>query len=87
MSNLQTHYHFELDFQKVDKHTKGKWLIHSTKNAKTISCKAWKSPVEYPSRESKHDIKESEGNNIQRECPGAETSREVSIYRTRTNVT
>ena len=27
MSNLQTHYHFKLDFQKVDQHTGGKWLI------------------------------------------------------------
>ena len=24
MSNLQTHYHFKLDFQKVEKHTEGK---------------------------------------------------------------
>ena len=31
MSNLQTYYHFELDFQKVDQHTGGKWLIHGTK--------------------------------------------------------
>ena len=31
MCNLQTHYHFKLDFQKVDQHTGGKWLIHSTK--------------------------------------------------------
>ena len=30
--------------------------------ARTISCKAWNSPVEYHSRESKHDIKEAEGN-------------------------
>ena len=26
MSNLQTHYHVKLDFQKVDQHTGGKWL-------------------------------------------------------------
>ena len=32
--NLQTHYHFKLDFQKVDQHTGGKWLIHSTKHHK-----------------------------------------------------
>ena len=32
MSNLQTYYHFELDFQKVDQHTGGKWLIHGTEN-------------------------------------------------------
>ena len=31
MSNLQTYYHFKLDFQKADQHTRGKWLIHDTK--------------------------------------------------------
>ena len=31
MSNLQTYYHFKLDFQKVDQHTGGKWLIIGTK--------------------------------------------------------
>ena len=34
MSNLQTYYHFQLDFQKVDQHTGGKWLIHGTKRRK-----------------------------------------------------
>ena len=34
MSNLQTNYHFKLDFQKVDQHTEGKWLIHGTKHRK-----------------------------------------------------
>ena len=34
MSNLQTYYHFKLDFQKVDHHTGGKWLIPGTKNRK-----------------------------------------------------
>ena len=34
MSNLQTYYHFKLDFQKVDHHTGGKWLIHDTKRHK-----------------------------------------------------
>ena len=34
MSNLQTYYHFKLDFQKVDQHTGGKWLIHGTKHCK-----------------------------------------------------
>ena len=34
MSNLQTYYHFQLDFQKVDQHTGGKWLIHGTKRLK-----------------------------------------------------
>ena len=50
ISNLQTHHHFKLDFQKVGQNTGGKWLIHGTKHHKTISCKAWNSPVEYPSR-------------------------------------
>ena len=38
VSNLQTHYHFKLDFQKVDWHTRGKWLIHgeSRKNKDVI---------------------------------------------------
>ena len=34
MSQLQTHYHFKLDFQIVDHHTGGKWLIHGTKHPK-----------------------------------------------------
>ena len=34
MSNLQTYYCFKLDFQNVDQHTGGKWLIHGTKHCK-----------------------------------------------------
>ena len=34
MSNLQTYYHFKLDFQKVDQRIGGKWLIHGTKHRK-----------------------------------------------------
>ena len=34
MSNIQTNYHFKLDFQKVDQYTGGKWLIHGTKRRK-----------------------------------------------------
>ena len=34
MSNLQTYYHFKLDFQKVDQHTREKWWIHDTKRHK-----------------------------------------------------
>ena len=32
MSNLQTHYLFKLDFQRVDQPTEGKWLIRGTKH-------------------------------------------------------
>ena len=31
-SNLQTHHHLKLDFQKVDQHTGGKWLVHGTQH-------------------------------------------------------
>ena len=34
MSNLQIHNNFKLDFQKVDRHKGGKWLIQSTKHHK-----------------------------------------------------
>ena len=34
MSTLQTYYHFKLDFQKVDLHIGGKWLVHGTKRRK-----------------------------------------------------
>ena len=34
MSNLQNYYHFKLDFQKLDQHIGGKWLIHATKRGK-----------------------------------------------------
>ena len=77
MLNLQTYY-FKLDFQKVDQHTGGKWLIHGTKRRKDNSCKAWNSPVEYPSWIGKHAQ-----SNIQGEFPGTETSREMCICRTR----
>ena len=34
MSHLQTYYHLQLDFQKMDPYTAGKWLIHGTKRRK-----------------------------------------------------
>ena len=34
VSNVQTYCHFKLDFQKVDQHTGGKWLIQGTKRHK-----------------------------------------------------
>ena len=60
MSNLQTYYHFKLDFQKVGQQTGGKWLIHGTKRHKgnqlqslfqdmtshnvTLIVKCWETP-------------------------------------------
>ena len=60
MSNLQTYmyYHFKLDFQKVDQHTGGKWVILGTKRRKDNQLQS----LEHPGRECKHDIKESKGN-------------------------
>ena len=34
MSDLQIHYHFKLEFQKVDQQTEGNWLTHGTKHLK-----------------------------------------------------
>ena len=44
MSNLQTYYRFKLDFQKVDQHTWGKWLIHGTKRRKGNQLKSLELP-------------------------------------------
>ena len=48
MSNLQTYYQFKLDFQKVDQHTGGKWLIHGTKRHKDNQLQS----LELPCRKS-----------------------------------
>ena len=34
MSSLQTYHRFKLDFQKLDRHIGGKWLIHRIKRRK-----------------------------------------------------
>ena len=62
VSNLQTHYHFKLDFQNWTNIQEASGQSMAPNTARTISCKAWNSLVKYYSRESKHDIKESEGN-------------------------
>ena len=62
ISNLQTYYHFKVDFQKVDQHTGGTWLIHDTKRRKDNQLQSLELPWKYPCRECKHDIKESKGN-------------------------
>ena len=60
MPNSQTDYHFKLDFQQVDQHTGGKWLIinHGNKHGQAFQLQSLK-PLEYHCRECKHDIKES----------------------------
>ena len=44
MSNLQTHYDFKLDFQKVDKHTGDNWLISGTKRRKDNQLQSLEHP-------------------------------------------
>ena len=61
MSSLQPNWCLKIDFQKVDQHAGGKWLIHDTKRPKKISCKAWNSPAEYPSWVARYDIEGSDG--------------------------
>ena len=41
---LQTYYRFKLDLQKVDQHTRGKWLIHGTKRRKNNQLQSLKLP-------------------------------------------
>ena len=63
MSELQAYYQFKLDFQKKWTNIQEASGWYTAPNAaRTISCKAWNSLVEYPSRDGRHDIEESEGN-------------------------
>ena len=41
MSNLQLNYCLKIDFQKVDQHAGGKWLIHDTKRRKDNQLQSW----------------------------------------------
>ena len=45
MSNLRTHYHFKLYFQKVDQHIVAKWLIHCTKHRKDNQLQSLKTAL------------------------------------------
>ena len=46
MSNLQPKCCLKIDFQKVDQHAGGKWLIHDTKRRKDNQLHALSSVVE-----------------------------------------
>ena len=52
LSNLQTYYHFKLDFQDADLHTGGEWLIHGTKRRKDNQLQS----LELPCRISQYGI-------------------------------
>ena len=44
MSNLQPNYCLKFDFQKMDQHAGGKWLIHDTKRRKDNQLQSLKLP-------------------------------------------
>ena len=44
MSNLQPNCCLKFDFQKVDQHAGGKWLIHDTKRRKDNQLQSQKLP-------------------------------------------
>ena len=48
LSNLQTYFHFKLDFQNVDQQIGGKWLIHGTKHRNDNQLES----LELPCRQS-----------------------------------
>ena len=61
MSNLQPNWCLKIDFQKVDQHAGGKWLIHDTKRRKDNQLQSPNPPAEYPSLVARWDIKGSDG--------------------------
>ena len=44
---LQNPLSFQIDFQKVEQHTGGKWLMHGTKHRKDNQLQSLDLPVEY----------------------------------------
>ena len=44
MSNLKPNWCLRIDFQKVDQHAGGKWLIHNTKRHKDNQLQSLKLP-------------------------------------------
>ena len=44
MSNLQPNCSLKVDFQKVDQHAGGEWLIHDTKHRKDNQLQSLKLP-------------------------------------------
>ena len=46
MSNLQPNWCLKIDFQKVDQHAGGKWLINDTKRRKDNQVAKPKTPLQ-----------------------------------------
>ena len=83
MSNLQPNWCLKIDFQKVDQHAGGKWLIHATKRRKDNQLQSLKLPCRISKLSSKmwqkgvrwHHVE----SDILKEGPGTETSWEWGI--------
>ena len=86
VSNLQPNWCLKIDFQKVDQHAGGKWLIHDTKRRKDNQLQSLKLPYRISKLSSKmwhkgvgwHHVE----SDILKEGPGTETSWEVKDCRT-----
>ena len=61
MSNLQPNCCLKIDFQKLDQHAGGKWLIHDTKRHKDNQFQSLHFPAEYPNWVARCDIQGSVG--------------------------
>ena len=59
MSNLQPNCCLKFDFQKVDQHAGGKWLIHDTKRRKDNQLQSLKLPCIISKLVARCDIKVS----------------------------
>ena len=59
MSNLQPNCCLKFDFQKVDQHAGGKWLIHDTKRRKDNQLQSLKLPCRISKLVARCDIKVS----------------------------
>ena len=59
MSNLQPNCCLKFDFQKVDQHAGGKWLIHDTERRKDNHLQSLKFPCRIPSWVARCAIKGS----------------------------
>ena len=58
MPILQTHYHFKLDFQIVEQHTGGKWLIYGTKHCKENQLKSMELHLKFFTKSISHTLKD-----------------------------
>ena len=86
MSNLQPNCCLKIDFQKVDQHAGGKWLIHDTTRHKDNQLQSLKLPCRISKLSSQmwhkgvrwHHVE----SDILKEGPGTKTSWEVRDCRT-----